>query len=225
MKKIYLYPLWLRFWHWLNALLFFVLILSGISLHFSASGSLLVPFETAIVAHNICGILVSAIFLFYTIFNIVTGNYKYYIPHLKGLIGRMIKQGKYYLMGIFLREPHPFHSDKKQKFNPMQQIAYFFIIFFGMPLIIISGWMLMFPEVAPNEIFGMGGVWPMAILHTIVGFFLSVFMVAHIYLGTTGQTVGDLFKSMITGWHLSEEVHDEPAPEPAVLKEKKQKPH
>lgn len=207
MKKIYLYPFWLRFWHWFNALLFFVLILSGISLHFSDSGSLLVPFDYAIIAHNISGVLVSFIFLLYTILNIVTKNYKHYIPGLKGIFERIYKQAKFYLLGIFLNEPHPFPSSEKEKFNPMQQLAYFGVIFFGMPLIIISGWLLMFPELAPDEIFGMGGVWPMALLHTIVGFFLSLFMIGHIYLGTTGHTVFDLFKSMITGWHLAEEAH------------------
>lgn len=212
MKKIYLYPKWLRFWHWLNALLFFILILSGISLHFSDSGSLLVPFDLAIKAHNICGIIVSAIFLYYTIMNIVSKNYRHYIPVMKDIFNRMYKQAKFYLMGIFLREHHPYPSSEQQKFNPMQQLAYFGVIFFGMPIIIISGWLLMFPEIAPDEIFGMGGVWPIALLHTVTGFFLSLFMVGHIYLGTTGHTVGDLFKAMITGWHLAEEEHIEDEP-------------
>jgi len=74
-----------------------------------------------------------------------------------------------------------------------------------MPMIIVSGYLLMFPETAPNEIFGMGGVWPMALLHIVTGYFLSLFMFGHIYLGTTGHTAGELFKSMIDGWHLSEE--------------------
>lgn len=207
MNKIYLYPIWLRLWHWFNALLFLILILSGISLHYSDSGTLLVPFETAIIAHNVSGIILSAIFLFYTIMNIKSRNYKHYIPILRGFIGRMFKQARYYLIGIFLNEPHPYHANEKQKFNPMQQVAYFSIIFFGMPIIIISGILLMFPELAPDEIIGMGGVWPMALLHTVTGFFLSVFMIAHIYLATTGNTPGELFKSMLNGWHLSDDSH------------------
>jgi thiosulfate reductase cytochrome b subunit len=28
-----------------------------------------------------------------------------------------------------------------------------------------------------------------------------LFLLSHIYLGTTGKTVGQMFKMMITGWH------------------------
>ena len=205
MKKIYLYPLWLRLWHWFNALLFLVLILSGISLHYSDKNALIVPFDVSISSHNISGILLSFIYLFYIIFNISTGNIKHYIPQLKGFYKKLLIQAKYYMLGIFNNEPHPFHSSVKHKFNPMQQVTYATIMFVLMPGIIISCWLMLFPEIAPNEIFSMGGVWPMAILHIILGFFLSVFMLGHIYLASTGKTVGELLTSMLNGWHLHEE--------------------
>jgi thiosulfate reductase cytochrome b subunit len=201
MSKIYLYPLWLRLWHWLNALIFIVLIFTGISLHYSDVDSLWIPFNISIILHNSAGILITAMYVFYLIFNIVSGNIKHYIPKLKGFTKRMLMQVQYYLLGIFNKDPHPFHSSEKSKFNPMQQVAYLSIMFLLMPLICISGILLMFPEVAPTEFMGMGGVWPMAFAHIIVGFFLSVFMFVHIYLATTGHTSGELFKSMITGYH------------------------
>ena len=34
-RRFYLSPLWLRLWHWLNALCFLVLIATGLSMHFS----------------------------------------------------------------------------------------------------------------------------------------------------------------------------------------------
>lgn len=206
MKKIFLYPLWLRIWHWLNAILFVVLILSGMSLHYAGSGDFLFSFEVAMISHNIAGIAVSFIYLFYFILNITSGNIKHYLPNLKNFITRSIKQARFYTFGIFLGEPHPYHASEKEKFNPMQQMAYFFVVFIGFPVIIVSGWLLMFPEVAPDEIFGMGGVWPMAMLHTVMGFFLTIFMFAHIYLATTGNTPSELFVSMFTGYHL---VHEE----------------
>jgi thiosulfate reductase cytochrome b subunit len=215
MKKLYLYPLWLRFWHWLNALLFLVLIISGISLHYSESGSLIVPFRVAMLSHNIAGVLLSLIYIFYIASSIISGNIWYYKPIFKGLLKRLVKQIKFYLMGIFNRDAHPFYADENHKFNPLQQLSYIVVIFVFIPLIIISGWLMLFPEYAPDEIFGMGGIWPMAILHIIVGFILSLFMFVHIYLGTTGETIGDLFKSMLTGWHLSEEEKElQPVMEP-----------
>lgn len=203
MKKIYLYPFWLRFWHWLNALLFFLLIISGLSLHYSDPKSGLIPFNIAIITHNISGILLSLNYLFFFIFNIISKNYKHYIPHLKGLWNRLYLQARFYALGIFIGEHHPFEPTTEGKFNPLQQLTYLGVMGALLPIIIISGWLLMFPELAPDEILGLGGIWPMALLHTIVGFILSIFMVAHIYLATTGKTTGELFKSMLTGWHLS----------------------
>lgn len=225
MKKEYIYPFWLRFWHWLNALLFLILIISGISLHYSDPKSYWIPFDIAVLSHNISGVLLSLNYLFYFIFNIISGNYKQYIPKLKGLKHRFYLQAKYYVLGIFVGEKHPFETDQQSKFNPLQQIAYLFIMFVFMPIICISGWLLMFPELAPDELFGMGGVWPMALLHTIVGFFLSIFMFVHIYLGTTGNTIGELYKSMITGWHLvhPKETVKEVKPQEVIEFEKKSK--
>lgn len=211
-EKIYLYPLWLRIWHWANAFLFLVLILTGISLHYSDTGSLFIPFSVAVLIHNICGVLLTLLYLLYVILNLTSGNYKYYLPKLKSLISDIKKQAKFYMFGIFDKEHHPFPVDENNKFNPMQKLAYISVMYFLTPLIIISGWLLMFPELAPDEVFGMGGVWPMALLHIVIGYFLSLFMFVHIYLGTTGKTALDLFKAMLTGWHhkeVPEIVHSE----------------
>jgi len=210
MKKLYLYPLWLRIWHWVNAILFTILIITGLSIHYSASNDLLMPFSTAIVTHNVAGILLSFLFIYFTILNIKSGNWRYYIPMFQGIYERMLKQGRYYVYGIFRGEPHPYHISEKNKFNPLQQITYFAIMFFMMPLIIISGWLLLFPELAPADFMGMGGVWPMAVLHSVVGFFLSIFMFGHIYLATHGETVTANFKSMIDGYHhVHEQEHSD----------------
>jgi thiosulfate reductase cytochrome b subunit len=201
MTKLYLYPFWLRIWHWINAGLFLLLILSGISLHYSATNDLLVPFETAITIHNVSGVLLALMYLMFLIFNIASGNIKHYIPEMKNMISRQIKQAKFYLIGIFKKEPHPYHPSHENKFNPLQQVTYFAIMYFLIPVVIISGLFLMFPGLAPEKIFEMSGIAPMAILHYSSGFFLSVFMFGHIYLATTGNKVTENFKSMVTGWH------------------------
>lgn len=206
MKKLYLYPLWLRFWHWINAILFIILIFTGISMHYSGSHDLFMPFDVAMVTHNITGILLTFVFVFYTIMNIASGNYKYYITTPAEFLPRMVKQARYYIWGIFKGEDHPYHVSLENKFNPLQKLSYFAIMFFMVPFVIISGWLLMLPELAPSEFLGMGGVWPMAIAHSVIGFFLSVFMIGHIYLATHGTTISENFISMFTGYHY---VHDE----------------
>jgi thiosulfate reductase cytochrome b subunit len=75
-------------------------------------------------------------------------------------------------------------------------------MYIAVPLIIISGWALLFPEFIIDRILGMPGLTLTAVFHTSIGFLLSIFMIGHIYLATTGTTVLSNLKSMITGWHF-----------------------
>ncbi|NOZ47022.1 MAG: cytochrome B [Chlorobi bacterium] len=205
-KKIYIYPLWLRIWHWSNALAFLLLIVSGISLHYANINSPLIPFNTARIIHNITGVFLSIIYIGYLIGNFISGNWRQYFPVFKGLLKRLIIQTRFYIYGIFKGEPHPYHVSEEQKFNPLQQITYLSVVYFFMILLIVSGLFLLFPAIAPHKIFNMGGIWPMAVLHAAVAFFLSIFMVAHIYLATlSGKIWWEDFKNMVTGWHEIED--------------------
>lgn len=201
MNKVYLYPLWLRIWHWFNAICFFVLILTGLNLHYAGTWISFVNFEYSRLWHNIFGILLSVNYIIFIIGNILTGNLKHYIPKISGIFERLVIQGKYYLVGVFKGESHPYHTGIEQKFNPLQQMAYLFIMYLFMPLVVISGLVLFFPETAPDTIGGMGGIWPVAIFHISIGYVLSFFMFAHIYLATHGKTVTSNFKGMIDGYH------------------------
>ena len=202
MKKIYLYPLWLRIWHWTNATLYLVLIFTGISMHYSNPEHPFIPFQTARLMHNTAGILLVFMYIDFLIGNLFTWNGRHYIPDFRGLLKRIYRQTRFYLFGIFRGEPHPYEPNEKIKFNPLQQLTYISIMFLLMPLLIISGLFLLFPELAPQKIFGMDGLWPMAILHAVVAYFLTLFTIGHIYLGTTGHTVTSNFKGMIKGYHI-----------------------
>ena len=204
-SKEYFYPLWLRIWHWLNALLFLLLIFTGVNMQYASTKSPIIEFHTAVRLHNISGITLTINYLFFIILNFVSGNSKQYLPKLKNFISNLILQAKYYLNGIFKNEVHPFETSKNQKFNPLQQITYFQIMYAVLPLMVITGWALLFPEVLIKQIFGISGLTLTDIVHTIGAFFLSIFMIGHIYLATTGTTVLSNFKAMVTGWHLSHE--------------------
>ena len=45
------------------------------------------------------------------------------------------------------------------------------------------------------------GLLPIALLHYLTAVAILLFLLSHIYLGTTGKTVGQMFKMMFTGWH------------------------
>ena len=209
-KRLYLYPLWLRLWHWGNATLFLLLILTGISMHYANLESPFISFATARIIHNTAGVILAILYGLFVIANLISGNWRHYVPALRGLFGRLFKQAKFYLIGIFKREPHPYHPSEEMKFNPLQQLTYLNIMYLLMPILVVTGLLLMFPELAPQKVLGAGGIWPMAVAHSIAGFLASLFMIGHIYLATTGEKIFTDFKEMITGWHESHETTGKP---------------
>ena len=199
--KIYLYPAWIRIWHVINALMFLLLILSGISLHFSGDGHPLVRFDLAVGMHNIAAIIVTLNYGVFLIGNMTTKNGKYYRKWRKNLATNLWKQFVFYAVGIFRKEPHPFPVSETQKFNPLQKFAYVIVMFFGMPLLILSGIALFFPEMTAYNVFNISGLVFYDVLHIVVGFVMSLFLLVHIYTCTLGDKPGTLFKSMINGYH------------------------
>ena len=200
-KRIYLYPVWIRLWHFINALMFLLLILTGLSLHYATVENSFIPFDVSVTIHNVCAIILSFNYGVYIIGNMFSGNGNYYRKWRKNLWPKLWKQFLFYAVGIFKGEPHPFPITKKQKFNPLQKVSYVFAMYFGMPLLIVSGIALMFPEKISNTIFKISGLLFYDVLHIIVGFVLSIFLLIHLYTCTLGDKPGTLFKSMINGYH------------------------
>jgi thiosulfate reductase cytochrome b subunit len=204
-KKIYLYPVWIRLWHIINALMFLVLIVTGISLHYATAENIFIPFRISVALHNICAIILTLNYGVFVLGNMFTGNGMYYRKWRKNLWPKLWKQFLFYAVGIFKGEPHPFPITKKQKFNPLQKVSYVFAMYFGMPLLIVSGIALMFPEKISTTIFKINGLVFYDALHVIVGFVLSIFLLIHLYTCTLGDKPGTLFKSMINGYHEEHE--------------------
>ncbi len=200
-EKIYLYPIWVRIWHWLNALLFLLLVLTGLSMQYAAKDSLLFPFNVSVTVHNTCGIILVFNFLFFAFANRFTWNGKYYNIRWKRYGKELWRQIRFYSYGIFKKEPHPFPVTKKRKFNPLQQLSYVIAMYILIPLIIISGIGLLFPEITLNVLFGKSGIWLTDLFHQFLGFSLTIFWLIHLYFCTIGKTATSNFKSMIDGWH------------------------
>lgn len=200
-KRLYLYPIWIRLWHVTNALLFILLILTGFSLHYASIDNSFIPFNVSVVIHNVCAIILSINYGVFVIGNIVTNNGMFYSKWRKNLWPKLWKQFQFYAFGIFKGDPHPFPITKKQKFNPLQKVSYVFAMYLGMPLLIISGVGLMFPERIGQSIFNINALVFYDVLHLIAAFVLSIFLVIHLYTCTLGDKPGTLFKSMVNGYH------------------------
>lgn len=200
-KKLYLYPLWLRFWHGINALGILALIFSGISLHYSDRGAFLLNFETAIAVHNVAGVIVTASYFLFVFGNILTPNGKYYRVKTKGLSKRLTKQIQYYISGMFKGEETPFPISEKRKFNPLQKYSYIFVMYLFLPILIVTGMALFFPEMIIEQVFRVSGVMLTAVIHGVIGFLVFVFLLVHLYVASMGKPPGKNYKSIVTGWH------------------------
>ncbi len=204
---MYLYPVWVRLWHLLNALLVIVLIITGISMQYTDKQeyTLLVGFSRAVKWHNIAATIITINYIVFVVANLFTGNGKYYRISKKDFISDLGKQFRYYAWGMFRGEKHPFPVTLERKFNPLQKFSYVLAMYVALPLLIISGLGLMFPETIIDRIFGVSGLILTDILHITLGFFVSVFLVIHIYTCTLGSRASSLFRGIITGYHESED--------------------
>lgn len=204
---MYLYPKWIRIWHWLNAALFIVLIITGLSMQYTdkSNSALVVGFERAVEWHNIAAIILTINYIIFVLGNVLTTNGRYYRIEKENFVKNLISQMKFYAGGMFKGEKHPFPVTEERKFNPLQKFTYVLAMYVGLPLLIISGIGLLFPEITVKSFLGQSGLIYTDILHITMGFFLSVFMIIHIYTCTLGSKPGTLFWGMITGYHSSDE--------------------
>ncbi len=205
---MYLYPKWLRIWHWLNAALFLILIVTGLSMQYTDkenTGMVMVGFESSVKWHNIAALILTFNYIIFVLGNVFTSNGRYYRIEKENFMKNLMIQLKYYAGGMFKGEKHPFPVTEKRKFNPLQLFSYVLAMYLGLPLLIISGIGLLLPEITVRSFMGQSGLIYTDILHITMGFLLSVFMVIHIYTCTLGAKPGSLFWGMISGYHRSEE--------------------
>ncbi|MEI6576443.1 MAG: cytochrome b/b6 domain-containing protein [Bacteroidota bacterium] len=201
--RLYFYPIWIRIWHWTNALCFLTLIVTGFSMQYSNPEAPLIPFAFGVKVHSYTGFVLTFSYFFFFFGNIFSRNGRFYKMYSKGMINSLIKQGMYYAFGIFKGEPHPYPLNKDRKFNPLQQFTYIFAMYIALPLMVISGLALYWPKIF--NLLGIGSLILMDITHVIMGVILTVFMAIHLYICTLGHSPLSNFKSMFNGWH---EVHE-----------------
>lgn len=201
-EKLYLYPQWVRVWHGINAFLCLIIIITGLSMHYSnPEYTLIIRFDIAVTIHNFSGVLLSLNYLFFVNNNLIRPNGRFYKIVLTGFIKDVIIQFKYYMFGIFKGQDAPFPITKESKFNPLQKLTYIILMYLLMPLVVISGWVLLFPEFMQDKLLWQGSIHLFDLFHLITSYIISIFMIIHIYFCTLGKTAWSNFKSIINGWH------------------------
>lgn len=198
-QKVYMYQVYERFWHWLQTFAIVLLLLTGLVIH-RPDLFRLFSFPHVVVIHNILSVLLVINAAFSLFYHVVSGEIRQYLPHPYGFFDQMIVQAKYYLNGIFKGHPHPFEKSPQKKLNPLQQITYFGILNVLLPLQVISGALMWgvskFPQVAGL----FGGLPVLAPFHSLVAWLFASFIVAHVYLTTTGAQPLTSIKAMMLGW-------------------------
>lgn len=202
--KLYLYPIWLRVWHGVNALCILMLIFTGLSMQYGNMEYPLIPFKTSVLLHNFGGIVASIGFVIFLVGNFVSDNGIHYRFKIRGLYERFYNQIKYYVYGYFVGDEKPYPISKENKFNPLQRVSYAIAMYALMPLVVVTGIALLYPEIIYDKVFGLSGVQLTAVLHSIGGFFVSFFLIIHLYVASIGKNPLRNYKSMLTGYHESE---------------------
>lgn len=199
-EKILLHPLIERLWHWFQALCIIMLIITGIMLHWPEK----FPgwFDWTVTTHNWFGISLLVSYIVWLVYNLTTGRIRHYIPRKGEIPAGMIRQARFYAYGIFKHEPHPYAPTEDNKFNPLQKITYLQKQMVLYPLLLISGILYMYPETFRGIINAVGGMTVLGIFHYLLGAIFAAFLMAHLYLATTGETIGENFKAIIFGYGI-----------------------
>jgi len=211
MKKIYLHPLPIRIWHWVNAGGFIILILTGAQMRFSNVFNLF-SFETAVDIHSWTGFILLANYFIWLLYYLLTFKIKIYIPPLHHPIEftkKALRQAKFYGWGIMVGDENPHHSTPDNKFNPMQQVSYLMIMVALIPVQIITGLLLWDPKLFSPVVNLIGGIQIADMIHVLLFIFFSAFIIVHFYLATLGHTTFAHIIAMFSGYEEEYEEHEE----------------
>jgi len=199
LERIYMYTIYERLWHWLQALAIIGLALTGLVVH-KTDIFPVVDFKTAVQVHNVLGFAMLANALLALFYHLASGQIRQYMPQPRGFFAQMIKQGRYYAYGIFHGEAHPFQKHPERKLNPLQQMTYFAILNILLPLQVLSGLLIWGTQRWPTLADDFGGLPFLAPAHTLLAWVFASFIVMHVYLTTMGHRPMASIQSMIDGW-------------------------
>ncbi len=214
LRQVYMYAVYERFWHWLQAFSILLLAFTGLVIHKPETFGMFY-FRYVVTVHNVTAailVLNAALALFY---HLTTGEIRQYIPRPRGFFDQAIVQAKFYMQGIFKGEPHPFEKTPERKLNPLQQATYFGLLNVLLPLQVLTGILMWAAGRWPQAGAALGGLSFLAPFHTLIAWLLAAFVIGHIYLTTTGPYPLAGIKAMMLGWEEVEDEHaaEEPLPD------------
>ncbi len=192
---VFFYGVHERIWHWVQAVAILALLATGWCVRAGGCGP--VGLDVAARAHEGLGwflVLNGALGLFHYA---TSGAIRQLVPPPRDTWTLALRQARYYLVGVFRGEPHPFARRPDARLNPLQQLTYLALLNGLLPLAVVTGLLLWGRERAP----ALGGTstGTLFALHGLAAWGLLAFVVAHVYLTTTGETPLGALRAMLTG--------------------------
>lgn len=154
-------PLWVRIFHWVIAVLFLLLIVTGITQHFATAQFSIIDYSLATTVHEVSGIILSIVYVLFLVGLFITGYWRKYLYPGKRLRRLAWRQSQ-------------FHGK-----NPL-------IVFLILPLIVVTGLIYWYPDSAPEEVLGFDGLWTIAMGHYVVSILGTAYTIGHIFMAFLG---------------------------------------
>ena len=213
-ERIYMYESYRRFWHWLQTLSIVILLFTGLIIHRPDIFGVF-SFRGVVTIHNVIAVILVVNALLSIFYHIATERLREYIPRPYGFFDDAMVQAKYYIWGIFKKEPHPFEKRPDSRMNPIQKATYFGILNVLLPLQILTGIFMWGVQEFPAVTNWFGGLPFLAPLHALVAWTFATFIVGHVYMTTTGATPLEAMRAMVTGYE-EVQVHEKDKEGPKI---------
>ncbi len=192
-RRVKIFTLFERFWHWSQMLLIVSLMITGFGIH---GFHHLLNFEIAVTLHTLAAFALLLLWAFSIFWLFTTRHWRHFIPTVKGMWGVL----RFYILGIFKGEHHPYRKAFWRKHNPLQALTYLMLKIVLFPLIWGSGLIYLFYFVwrdLPHATVWLDGI---ALVHTGAAFTILVFVMIHVYMLTTGHSFKSHVMPMINGF-------------------------
>ena len=201
MQKIYVHPLPIRIWHWINATGFVAMIITGVQIRYVGQIDL-ISFRDAVNLHNWIGFVLIGNFFIWFLFYLFSDKIKVYHPELSPSkqFRESVRQVVYYGYGIFKGDPNPHHVSAYHKFNPLQSMSYQIVMLLLVPVQFFTGVLLWDVQGFAGVVESLGGVRVVATVHVLIFIVFAGFIFIHPYLATLGHTPTAHIKAMFTGY-------------------------
>ncbi len=212
MARIYIHPLPVRIWHWINASGFVIMILSALQIRYVGIIDV-TSFRTAVMVHNWTGFVLIANFFIWLVFYLTSDKIKVYHAELdprKHFLGSF-RQAQFYAYGVFKGDPNPFRVSPYSKFNPLQSMFYQVMMMILVPIQFYTGLLLWDVSRFSAQVNFFGGVRVIDTVHVLIFAFFMFFIPFHVYLATLGHPPTAHIKAMITGYEEMDEHEAEAA--------------